>query len=105
MRQTLAALMILAVPAPVAAQSCFDAAQCARDAIMMSRSASREIALLASELRSLRAERNAQAADLAALRETVAGLVANQKEQAERIEALEKENADPKGPDEPQKEP
>ncbi len=103
MRQTLAALLILAAPAPVAAQSCFDPAQCARDAIMMSRSASREISLLASELRSLRAERNAQAADLAALRETVAGLVAVQKEQAERIEALEKENAELKesdGPDE-----
>lgn len=77
----------LTLAGPMPALACFDAAQCARDAQMQARMVAREVSQLSSELRSLRADRNALATDMAALRETLSN-------QDRRIKALEQENAE-----------
>ena len=89
-----ALILLAALPAPAVAQSCFDPAQCAREAIMYARAASREVSALGSDLRTLRADRNALSTDIAALREQVKGLGATLDDQAKRIAALEAENAE-----------
>ncbi|WP_040609121.1 hypothetical protein [Pseudooceanicola batsensis] len=93
MRVIATALLFALLPPPAVAQTCFDPSQCARDAIMTSRMVSREVSRLATELNTLRADRRALSADVAALREDLAALREALVEQADRLEAVEEENA------------
>jgi chromosome segregation ATPase len=91
----LACCLALTIPLPdrSAAQACFDAARCARDALMSTRALSREMSLLSNNLRALRDEANLRDTELAQMRERLAELTDRMEKQAERIEALEAENA------------
>ena len=91
----LARCLALTIPLPdrSSAQACFDAARCARDALMSTRALSREISLMSNNLRALRNEGNFRDTELAQMRERLADLTDTMEEQAERIEALEAENA------------
>ncbi|OWU84415.1 hypothetical protein ATO6_11950 [Oceanicola sp. 22II-s10i] len=78
-----AALTLLA--APVSAQACFDPAQCARDALMRASALERQISILATEMRAMRADRGELAAEIRGLRRAV-------NELGDRVEVLEDEN-------------
>ena len=69
-------VLLTALPVPAAAQACFDASQCARDAIVMTRAISREVSLMSGEIRALRAQNAELSASLAQLRERIARLEA-----------------------------
>ena len=66
----LACCLALTIPLPdrSAAQACFDAARCARDALMSTRALSREISLMSNSLRALRDEANLRDTELAQMR-------------------------------------
>ncbi|MGR3321267.1 MAG: hypothetical protein ACU0DK_04980 [Pseudooceanicola sp.] len=85
MRRAVPLVLMCLAAAPAAGQACFDPAQCAREALTMTRALSREMAIMDGEIRALRADRAALAAELAALRERIAV-------QAARMERFEADN-------------